>query len=153
MTQPAQARSEKVDFGPDPQAPEAPDVGVAISLLAKSKVAAFSLGQPIMLHGSFQADIALIRLCREGLSSSILVTLLRTDQPWGKTLRLVTPQTASTKPEPPQEPGRDYTHYRQGGQFKVDLVRLFGIPKEPGKYQVEAILGPHHSQRLEFEVR
>lgn len=153
MTQPLPVKGERVDFGADPLAPEPPDVGIAISLLAGAKPAVFPLAQPVVLHGSFQADFALLKLCREGLSASILVTVIRTDQPWGKTLRLVTPQAAVVKPEPTQEPGRDYTHYRQGGQFNFDLAKFFNIPKEPGKYQVEAVMGAYHSQRLEFELR
>lgn len=151
VTEPPQVRSERVDFGPDAEAPEAPDIGVAIALAGKP--ANFGAGKPILLHGSFSADMALVRLCREGVSASILVTLIRTDRPWGKTLRLVTPKSDVARPEPPVEPGRDSSHYREGGQFKVDIAKFFAIPAEPGKYQVEAIVGRHHSQRLDFEVQ
>ena len=152
MTQTPQSKSVKVDFGSDSEAPEQPDVGIAITLRAKTKPATFAAGQAVLLHGSYNADIPLIRLCREGLAASILVTLLRTDRPWGATLRLATPQAIVERPAPPQD-SKDRPHYREGGQFKVDLVKFFDIPSEPGKYQVEAILGRYHPERLDFEVR
>jgi len=153
MPETPQVSSGAVDFDHDPQAPEAPDVGIAISLATTAKIATFSRHQPIVLHGSYKADMALIRLCREGLSASILVTLVRTDKPWGRTTRLVTPKTPVTVPPPPDSGDRPQLYYREGGWFTFDLAKFFAIPPEPGKYQVEVILGPYHSQRLDFEVR
>ena len=46
--------------------------------------------------------------------------------------------------QPLDDSGDGQQHYREGGWFKFDLAKFFEIPTEPGKYQVEAILGPYH---------
>jgi hypothetical protein len=145
-------RKGLVDFGADRDAPEAPDIGIAISLGPGSPPGRFAQDQPVILHGAYSADLNMVRLCREGLAASVLLTLIRTDRPWGETARLVVPQTVIRRPEPPAD-AKYGENFRQGGQFKVDLVRFFGLPKEPGRYQVEAVLTSYHSSRLDFEIQ
>src|SRR5208282_2774610 len=128
LTQQAHAESSLVDFGADAQAPQPPDVGVAITLPAEPKVPTFSPGQPIILHGSYRADLPLIRLFHEDLAASLLVTLIRTDTPWGETTRLVHSSALVTRPSPPESMNSSaYSSYREGGQFKFDLVKFFKL--------------------------
>jgi hypothetical protein len=141
-----------VDFGADKDAPKAPDIGIAISLGEGRPPKTFALNQPIILHGAYSADMKMIRACKEGLAPSILLTLIRTDRPWGQTARLVNPSAAVQAPESPADANYG-DNFREGGQFNVDLTRFFSIPKEPGQYQVEAVLTSYHSSRLDFEVK
>jgi hypothetical protein len=143
-------RNSLVDFREDKDAPKPPDVGIAIALLPASKPLKFSVGQPIVLHGAYQADLNLIRLCPAGMSGSVMMTLIRTDRPWGETARLITPQMAPSLDRVPK--GTDDPTYREVEQFRVDLVKFFRLPKEPGKYSIEAALGPHFSGRISFAI-
>lgn len=139
-----------VNFGADPLAPEPPSIGIAISFEKSHAPSVFRLGQNVELHGAYRADLDLIRLCRQGLTSSILVTVYRVDRPWGETGRLNVSKAPMDAPAPPE--GYDTT-YRESGQFRVDLVKFFNLPAEPAKYLVEAVIGPYVSERIAFEVR
>jgi hypothetical protein len=139
-----------VDFGEDKLAPEPPGVGIAVSFGGATERLKLDVGKPVVLHGAYQADQDLISLCTEGLAASILITVLRFDKPWGETARLVPPKV--TIQRPPIPAGSYDPSYREGGQFQLDLIRFFRIPAEPGRYSVEASIGPYHSKRLEFEL-
>jgi len=143
-------RNSLVDLGEDKDAPEPPDVGIAIAVLPAAKPLKFTLGQPIVLHGAYQADLELIRLCRAGMSNSVMLTLIRIDRPGGETARLITPQMAPSADRVPKTL-TDPT-YREIEQFRVDLVKFFRLPKEPGKYTIEASLGPYFSGRISFAI-
>lgn len=139
-----------VDYGPNPAAPKAPDVGIAIALDGPAP-ARFGAGAGIPLSGSYKADEALLKQCDRNPATSILLTLIRTDKVFGTTVRLVTPNNSVQIPEPPAGRPADDS-YREGGQFQMDLQRYFKLPAEPAKYTIEAVLGPHFSKRLAFEV-
>jgi len=146
----AKIRMSAVDFGEDPLAPAPPGIGIALSFAGAIERPKFKVGGPVALHGAYQADQDLIQLCTEGLAASILVTLLRVDKPWGETARLVPPKVPMQRPKTPA--GSYDPSYREGGQFQFDLIRFFRMPPEPGRYSVEAIIGPYHSRRLEFAI-
>jgi hypothetical protein len=143
-------KSSLVNFGSNPLAPAPPSIGVAVAFGNGHEPAVFHLGDAIELHGAYQADLDLIRLCSQGLTSSIMVTVYRVDRPWGETGRLNVSKAPSEGPPPAG--GYDST-YRESGQFHVDLVKFFGLPPEPAKYFVEAVIGPYVSHRISFEVR
>lgn len=141
-----------VDFGADSDAPQAPPIGIAISLGSGPPPKRFSANQPIVLHGSYNADVKMIRACRNGIPESILLTIVRTDRPWGETAKLVNPQSVINKPTVPDDANYG-DNFREGGQFKLDLANFFDLPKEPGQYQIEAVLTSYHSVRIDFEIQ
>lgn len=145
--EPVKTRKAAVDFGANEKAPEPPDVGIALALDGGGK---YKAGAPVTVHGSYRADQDLIRMCREGLAASILITIVRIDKPWGETARLVPPKVVVQRPTSPEH-APDPT-YREAGQFRFDLRVFFDLPAEPGRYRVEAALGPYHSERVQFEV-
>lgn len=151
MSQTLTERNRLVDFGADDEAPEPPGVGMAISLGPDDSGGRFRAGQPVVLHGAYRADMDLIRRCREDLAASILLTLIRTDRPWGVTARLVTPRVYVEQPPMPPDAG-NRENYRRSGQFKVDLVSFFELPAEAGSYVVEAVVGAYFSPRLTFQI-
>jgi hypothetical protein len=139
------------DFGDNPDAPPPPDVGIAIAFspsLAETG-ARFPASGPVVLHGAYEANGTILKRCEGNSGAGIFVTVIRVDRPFGRTDRLVTPLTESTKPPAP----RPYPEsYREGGQFRVDIKTFFELPSEPGQYSVEAVLGGYFSERLGFEL-
>ncbi len=103
----------------------------------------------MFLYGSYSADTGLIRQCPEGLTASIMLTLIRTDKVWGETARLISPETVVRRPVSDAPPSLSY---RERGQFKVDLVEFFELPPEKGRYRIEAAFGPYTSERLRFTI-
>ena len=144
-------KNQLVDFGQNPDAPKAPDVGIAITFaqVAPNTVARFSASGPVVLHGAYQADGAVLRHCEDNPGAAIYVTVIRVDKPFGRTDRLVTPVTESSKP-PALRPYPE--SYREGGQFRVDIKAFFELPSEPGQYTVEAALSGYFSGHLTFEL-
>jgi hypothetical protein len=145
-------RNELVSLDSNAQAPPPPGIGVSISLGQEINPAIFKKGQPVILHGSFNADMDLIKICRQGVENSILLTLIATDRPWGETTRLIEPQIQSERPPIDKDTPYDPT-YREGGQFKVDLVKFFNLPETEGKYTISASVGPYFSTPLDFDIK
>ena len=145
-------RNELVSLDSDAQAPPPPGIGVSISLGQQINPAIFRKGQPVILHGSFNADMDLIKICRQGVENSILLTIIATDRPWGQTTRLIEPQILSERPPINKDTPYDPT-YREGGQFKVDLVKFFNLPETEGKYTISASVGPYFSTPLDFDIK
>lgn len=145
-------RNALVDFSENPKAPKPPGIGIAISLDQDGSPAQFQIGKPAVLHGAYSADMDLSRLCREGVAESIMISIIRVDKPWGETIRLFTPKAIVKRPQIPANTPYDES-YRIKGQFKVDLAKFFNLPDEPGRYKVDATIGPYHSERLDLEIR
>lgn len=144
-------RNQFVDYTTNDQAPEPPPIGIAIRFATPVNPAQFRAGEPVLLHGAYQADMNLLRLCKQGLVNCIMLTIHRADQPWGETVVLRASKIGVPVPEPadvPYDPA-----YRTGGQFHVDLAKFFSLKPEPGRYLIEAVIGPYVSQRLDFEIR
>ncbi len=152
ITMDREKRNELVSLDSDAQAPPPPGIGVSISLGQQINPAIFRKGQPVMLHGSFNADMDLIKICRQGVENSILLTIIATDRPWGETTRLIEPQIQSERPPIDKDTPYDPT-YREGGQFKVDLVKFFNLPEAEGKYTISASVGPYFSTPLDFDIK
>jgi hypothetical protein len=145
-------RNELVSLDSNALAPPPPGIGVSISLGQQINPALFRKGQPVVLHGSFNADMDLIKICRQGVENSILLTIIATDRPWGQTTRLIEPQILSERPPIDKDTPYDPT-YREGGQFKVDLVKFFNLPENEGKYTISASVGPYFSTPLDFDIK
>lgn len=146
-------RNQLVDFGENPQAPEPPDIGVAIKLVSdtESAGAGFLAGHPIVLTGSYRVDGKLYRECEQNPAAAITITLTRQDRPFVQKVPLYSPKSKVTPPGGETAPVYG-EGYRVGGQFRLDLRLFFGLPDEPGKYTVLAELGGHQSRELSFEV-
>ena len=141
-------RNRLVVYAEDPEAPPAPSLGVAIRFAAEGE-ASFKVGEHTFLYGSFRADRTLIQASGGEPKSFVFLTLIRTDKPYGQTLQLYTPTVRVAAPPDDPAPGPDY---REGASFRVDLVKLFDLPDEPGRFTIQASIGPHFSDRLEFEI-
>ena len=144
-------RNSLVNLGEDKDSPKPPDIGIALALISASKPPSFAIGQPVVLHGAYQADLDLIRLCRAGMSGSVMITLIRTDRPWGETARLITPQMAPSMDRVPNNVSDP--SYREIEQFRFDLVKFFRLPKEPATYSVQASIGSYFSERIAFSIK
>ena len=142
-------RNKLVDFNENKDTPVPPGIGVAIRLASQPGQTRFPIGTPVFLHGAYSADESLIRQCSEGLTASILLTLIRTDKVWGETARLISPEAKVHRPMSDTPPSLSY---RERGQFKVDLVKFFELPAERGQYRIEASFGPYTSERLRFSI-
>jgi hypothetical protein len=145
-----QGRNSSVDFGDDPKAPEPPDVGIEIGF-DPGGATRFPVGEAVMLHGAYRVDAPLLRQCKGNPGTGILLTIIRTDKPFGKTTKLVTP-TVEVELPPVEDAGVPDRTFRQKGQFRFDLARFFELDDEPGRYTIEAVIGPHFSHRLSFEL-
>ena len=149
MARMIEARNALVDRSTDPDAPEVRDAGVAI-LLTGSGQDRFPVGEPVVLHGAYKADRDLLALSRRQPTAAILLTLIRTDRPFGATMSLITPTIDAPPPA-----SRDIAlsdAYREGGHFRVDLAEFFELPAEPGTYAIQAAFGPWFSARLPFAI-
>lgn len=146
-------RNQLVDFGENSDAPEAPDIGIVIGFgpVAPATVPRFRVGAPILLHGAYRANGALLLQCNSEPATAILIILTRRDKPVIESARLVTP-TAVIKSPSALSPPTYSEDYRSSVQFKVDLKKFFEIPDERGKYWVMLALGDYVSERLLFEV-
>jgi len=144
-------RNRHVEVRDDDNAPEAPDVGVAIQF-GVNVDPEFPVGKPIHLYGTAQGDNALLKLCGGQLTTAVLLTLIRTDKTAGETAVLM---QSDRRPGAGPEPDADVTQdedYREAVSFRVDLAAFFDLPKEPGTYTIEAAIGPHFSGREELEI-
>ena len=148
MARMIEERNALVELGDNPHAPEVRDAGVEIAFAAAGQ-AQFPVGEPVVLHGGYQADSELLAICDSMPSTGVLLTLLPTARVFGATERLVTPTTTSAPPAPAGPPSDTY---REAGQFRVDLAKFFDLPDEPATYTVQASLGPYCSDRLGFAV-
>jgi hypothetical protein len=149
MSQLPMQRNKLVDFNENNNTPAPPGVGVAIKLASQPGQGRFPIGAPVFLHGAYSADAALIRQCPQGLTASILLTLIRTDKVWGETAPLISPEARVQRPLSDTPPSLSY---RERGQFNVDLVKFFELPAERGEYRIEASFGPYLSERLRFSI-
>ncbi|HUT32404.1 MAG TPA: hypothetical protein VNE39_02900 [Planctomycetota bacterium] len=142
-------RNALVDMGENPNAPQPPGKGVAIRFAFDAE-ARFKPGEPLLLHGAFQADRAMLERAGGTVASLVFLTLLRSDKPYGSTLRLIVPPSERGRPAsfPPNLLG----DYREGGTFKVDLAKFFELPAEPGSYTVLASMAGHLSDPIEFDI-
>jgi len=141
-------RNSLVVYGEDPEAPPAPTLGVAIRFAAEGEMRV-ATGEPAVLHGVFRADPAILRGSAGLAKSAVFLTVLRVDKPFGQTTPLFTPTVRPAPPMGGMDVGPDY---REGATFRVDLAKFFSLPAEPGRYTVQACLGGHFSDRLEFSI-
>ena len=144
----AEDRNRLVTYAENPDAPPAPTLGVAIRFAIEGEPR-FKLGENILLHGVFRADGAMIKGSDGEPKSFVFLTLIRGDRPYGQTIQLYSPTVRGAAPPEGPAMGPDY---REGAGFKVNLVKFFGLPAEPGSFTVQASIGTHFSDRLEFEV-
>jgi hypothetical protein len=145
------SRNSLVDFKIDARAPEPPPIGVAITLEQPVNPAQFRIGDPVMLHGAYRADLDLIRLCKEGLPNSIMLAIYRVDEPWGEIAVLRASKIGVPPPGP--APGEGDAGYRRGGQFHLNVMEFFRLSPEPSRYIVQAVVGPYVSGLVGFELR
>jgi hypothetical protein len=144
MTRQPEEQNALVSFGETPGAPQAPDVGVAMSV----NPAVAPPGQPIHLLGAFSADGKLITACGSNLAACISLTLIRIDKPSRVTMPLIRPTVEVKAP-----PGGNYgARYREGGQFRLDLRAFFDLPLQPGVYSIEARMGTYTSGVHGFRI-
>ncbi len=135
-----------VDFGKTPEAPEPPDIGIALRVWP----AQVKEGEPVFLAGSYSADGPLIILCKQNLAACVRLTLVRLGigSIFQVTRPLITPN-AKVNPPPPGEYSQ---YYRLGGQFKLDIVAFFDLPKTPAVYTITGTLGTYTSGPHTFTV-
>ncbi|MBZ5637775.1 MAG: hypothetical protein LAO51_03350 [Acidobacteriia bacterium] len=146
-------RNQLVDFGANPDAPEPPDIGIAIALVPESQGSgtAYHVDRPIVLAGSYRVDGKLFQEYEQNPAAAIKLTLTRKDKPGVESVPLYSPKS-KIAPRGGGTPPVYGEGYRVGGQFKVDLRLFFGLPGEPGTYVVVASLGLRPSQELSFEI-
>jgi hypothetical protein len=139
-------QNELVDFEETPEAPEPPDIGIAVRVWP----AQVEPGKPVFLAGSYSADCALLAQCQQHLAACVILTLVRIDgdKLFKVSLPLVTPTVKITPP-----PLGDYDpYYREEEQFKLDLITFFDLPKKGAAYTIEATLGSYSSGQHTFRV-
>jgi hypothetical protein len=141
-------RNSLVVYAESPEAPPPPTLGVAIRFAAEGPMRA-KAGDPVTLHGVYRADRTLIRNSGGMAQSFVFLTVLRADKPFGCTSPLFAATVRTMAPAGGMEVGPDY---REGNSFRLDLASFFDLPAEPGSYTVQACLGGHFSDRLEFDV-
>jgi hypothetical protein len=148
-----EARNAAVSLDANPFAPAPPDIGIAIAFdpSAAGKQRRFRIGDPIVLNGAYQANGALLKQCKWNLSQCASLAFARLDKPAGETASLKTLKMEVKTPNDAVDPQFSES-YREGGQFRVDLTQFFPLPREPGKYAIQALLGTHKSGRLEFDI-
>ena len=134
-------------YEPVPQTPELADVGVAARLGA----AAFRVGKPAALYGSYLVDGAFIQKCHDEPHTWILVVAIRRDQPgvWVKPVR----EKPSLAPVPQEEDEPPGPTFRRGGYFNLDLVEHLGLPAEPARYWLIVSMGDYITERMPFEIQ
>ena len=130
-----------------PDSPDAGDRGVAIVLPGGPSVPA---GQRIVLRGHYRIGQALRREtgCLE--LAHIFLEIRRGAE--GVRCRAAAQDLADQPPCPPDPEERDDPSFRTGGWFNLDLAAVCPVLSAPGRYAVQATLGPHSSPALELTV-
>jgi hypothetical protein len=146
MNRTPEEQNQLVDFEETPDAPEPPDIGIAVRIWPTQA----EIGKPVFLAGSYSADCALLEQCQQDLASSVILTLVRTDgrRPFKVSLPLTTPIIKITPPPL----GNHDPYYRVEEQFKLDLVGFFDLPKRRAAYVLVVTLGSYSSGPHAFRV-
>ncbi|MCJ7602702.1 MAG: hypothetical protein MUO63_14535 [Desulfobulbaceae bacterium] len=139
-------QNQLVDFEETPEAPEPPDIGIAVRVWPTQ----VEPGKPVFMAGSYSADGALLNQCQQNLAACVVLTLVRIegDKLFKTSLPLIT-LTVERKPPPPRDYG---PYYRVEEQFKLDLITFFDLPKKRAAYSIEVALGSYSSGQHTFRV-
>jgi len=134
-----------VDFGESPDAPEYPDIGIAVRVWPTEA----KPGEPIFLAGAYSADGVLVTECQQNLAACVVLTVTQLGKhPVTTRLPLIQPIVV-TSPPPPGDFG---PYYREGAQFRLNLTEFFNLAATPTEYTVEASLGKFTSESYFFSV-
>lgn len=139
-------QNQLVDFEETPEAPEAPDIGIAVRVWPTQ----VEIGKPVFLAGSYSADGALLAQCQQNLAACVTLKLVQIEgvKLLKVSLPLVTPIVKITPPPL----GKYDPYYRVEEQFKLNLITFFDLPKKRAVYSIEATLGSYSSGQHIFYV-
>ena len=147
MPRQAEEQNQLVSFDETADTPPPPDVGIAIRVSPRQA----RPGEPIILSAAYSADGALLQHCQSDLGACIGLRVVETaDRPdrLDRTLPLLL-RLDDIRPPPAGEYG---PHYREGGQFQLDLPVFFELPAHAAHYQITVSIGSYQTDPEPFEI-
>ena len=147
MPRQPEEQNQLVGFDETPATPPRPDVGINIDVAPRQA----KPDEPIILSAAYNADGALLSSCPSDLAACITLQVVEiADRPdrFDQTL----PLQLQLDDIMPPSPGEYGPHYREGGQFQLDLKAFFDLPAQPAQYSVTVSIGPYRTVPEAFEV-
>jgi hypothetical protein len=147
MSRQPEEQNQLVSFEETPDTPPLPDIGINIRVAPPQAKA----GEPVILSAAYNADGDLLRRCQSALGSCIKMRVVEIgDDParFDRTLPLLIPLD-DIMPPPAGEYG---PHYREGGQFQLDIRTFFELPAHHSRYSITVSIGPYRTGPEPFEI-